>query len=106
MHRGISNLLALTSHWVLIRPKSQTTMKHKYFLPWILALSIGCTLSNALAQQTTAFTYQGQLRDGGTNANGAYSMVFKLYDAGTNGNQIGSAISNNPEIKALIKGRL
>ena len=36
---------------------------------------------HAAAQGTTAFTYQGQLRDGGTNAYGAYTMIFKLYDA-------------------------
>ena len=52
----------------------------------------------AIAQGTTAFTYQGQLRDGGTNANGTYTMQFKLYDALTGGNQIGSAIINSPTL--------
>jgi hypothetical protein len=51
--------------------------------------------STVFAQGTTAFTYQGQLRDNGTNANGAYTMFFKLYDAVTGGNQIGDAITNN-----------
>ena len=37
--------------------------------------------ATAFAQGTTAFTYQGQLQDGGTNANGAYTMIFKLCDA-------------------------
>lgn len=50
---------------------------------------------NVAAQGTTAFTYQGQLRDGGTNASGPYTMIFKLYDAYTNGNQIGAPITNN-----------
>jgi len=50
------------------------------------------------AQQTTAFTYQGQLHDGGTNANGTYTMIFKLYDALNSGNQIGSGITNNPTL--------
>jgi hypothetical protein len=27
-------------------------------------------------QGSTAFTYQGQLHDSGTNANGAYTMIF------------------------------
>ena len=45
--------------------------------------------------QGTAFTYQGQLRDSGTNANGAYTFIFKLYDATANGNQIGTALTNN-----------
>ena len=43
-------------------------------------------LSTAFAQGTTAFAYQGQLRAGGTNADGTYTMIFKLCDASTNGN--------------------
>lgn len=50
------------------------------------------------AQGTTAFTYQGQLRDGGTNANGAYTMIFKLYDASVGGNQINGAVTNSPTL--------
>ena len=63
-----------------------------------LFLALGAVLSflPAVAQQTTAFTYQGQLRDGGANANGTYTMVFKLFDAVSGGNQIGSGITNNP----------
>ena len=55
-------------------------------------------IHQAAAQGTTAFTYQGQLHDGGTNANGAYTMMFKLYDAVTSGNQIGSTITTNPTL--------
>ena len=54
--------------------------------------------SSLSAQQTAAFTYQGQLRDGGTNANGTYTMTFKLYDAVSGGVQIGSTVSNNPTL--------
>jgi len=60
----------------------------------VLALFAGA--HRAAAQGATAFTYQGQLRDGGTNAYGAYTMIFKLYDAATNGNQIGVAVTNTP----------
>jgi hypothetical protein len=56
----------------------------------LLALLTG--INHVAAQGTTAFTYQGQLRDGGTNANGAYTMIFKLYDAAGGENQIGSTI--------------
>src|SRR5260370_22656005 len=39
--------------------------------------------------QGTDFTYQGSLKDGGSPANGTnYGMVFYLYDAPTNGNQL------------------
>ena len=69
--------------------------KLRYFFV-LLALLAG--VNHAAAQGTTAFTYQGQLRDGGTNANGTYTMIFKIYDAGTNGNQIGTAITNSPNL--------
>ena len=52
----------------------------------------------AAAQGTTAFTYQGQLHDGGTNANGAYTMIFKLYDSASSGTQIGSTITTSPTL--------
>lgn len=43
----------------------------------------------------TAFTYQGQLKDGGNPANGAYDFEFALYDALSGGAQIGSTVSAN-----------
>jgi len=46
--------------------------------------------STALAQPTTAFTYQGQLSEDGGPANGFYDLRFSLYDALTNGNVIGA----------------
>ena len=52
--------------------------------------------SSARAQGTTAFTYQGQLHDNGTNANGTYTMMFMLYDSASGGNEIGSPITNSP----------
>jgi hypothetical protein len=65
----------------------------------LLALStLNAQLSTAHAQGTTAFTYQGQLRDNGTNANGAYTMIFKLYDSLSGGYQIGAAITNSPTL--------
>ena len=51
--------------------------------------------ATAFAQGTTAFTYQGQLHDGGTNANGNYTMIFNLYDAASSGNQIGSTLATH-----------
>jgi hypothetical protein len=70
----------------------------KYFTCSLLVLTvILCLVAarfTALAQGTTAFTYQGQLHDTGTNANGNYAMIFALYDAPAGGNQIGSAVTN------------
>lgn len=62
----------------------------------LLALFIfNSQTSTAFAQGTTAFTYQGQLRDNGTNANGTYTMVFELYDSASGGNQVSGTISNS-----------
>src|SRR2546421_2426048 len=39
------------------------------------------------AQQTTSFTYQGRLTDGGAPANANYDLQFTLWDAGVGGTQ-------------------
>jgi hypothetical protein len=51
------------------------------------ALSIAAVLSSpvALNAQSTAFTYQGHLTDGGTDPTGNYDLRFTLYDAPTGG---------------------
>lgn len=56
------------------------------------------SLNYAAAQGTTAFTYQGQLHDSGTNANGAYTMMFALFDAASNGNPIGNTNTVTPTL--------
>ena len=40
--------------------------------------------------QTSAFTYQGKLASSGAPANGDYQFEFKLFDAATGTNQVGS----------------
>ena len=74
------------------------TMKTKLSVLLSLGLGVMFSLWPVVAQQTTAFTYQGQLQDDGANANGTYSMIFKLYSALTSGSQIGSAITNSPTL--------
>lgn len=51
----------------------------------------------------TAFTYQGQLREGATNANGTYSLRFMLYNAASGGTQIGSTL---PALNLAIENGL
>lgn len=53
-------------------------------------------LASAADSQTTTFTYQGNLTDGGNPANGSFQMQFKLFDALSGGTQIGSTITNLP----------
>jgi hypothetical protein len=52
--------------------------------------------SAAHAQLSTAFTYQGRLKDNGQNANGLYDLEFKLFTTATGGIQLGptSCVNN------------
>jgi hypothetical protein len=59
-----------------------------------LLLIFNFQLSTAFAQGT-AFTYQGQLNDGGNPANGIYDLRFGVYDAVTNGNAISGSLTNS-----------
>jgi len=47
-------------------------------------------VTGALAEPVgTAFTYQGQIKDGGVPANGTYDLRFRLYDSADGGAPIG-----------------
>jgi len=59
-----------------------------------LLATASLTLS-AHAQSSTAFTYQGFLRDNGQPANGRYDLRFALFDSADGGNQIGSVFFVN-----------
>jgi len=56
-----------------------------------LLAAASLTLS-AYAQSSTAFTYQGFLRDDGQPANGTYDLRFALYDSANGGSQIGDIV--------------
>ena len=67
-------------------------------LKGILAMCVCIGLFGALASrdasaQTTGFTYQGKLDDSGMPANGLYDFTMTLWDAFTNGAQIGPTLS-------------
>lgn len=48
-----------------------------------------------LHAQSTAFTYQGRLNDNGSATTGSYDLQFAVYDAASNGNSVGSALTNS-----------
>ncbi len=48
----------------------------------------------SIRAQGTAFTYQGQLRDGTNLANGNYDLRFTVYDAASNGAIVGGPLTN------------
>jgi hypothetical protein len=74
-----------------------SSMDRKYqIIHWVglialLALNCHLTIGHA---QGTAFSHQGRLNDGGHPANGLYDLRFGVYDAATNGNVIGSILTN------------
>lgn len=47
-------------------------------------------LATAAQAQSTAFTYQGSLKNGDAPANGVHDFRFRLFDAATAGNQVGT----------------
>src|SRR2546425_6704237 len=59
---------------------------------YCLLVAFGCAwlLATNASAQTTAFTYQGRLTDGGTPANGNYDLQFALWDSLGGGSQIGA----------------
>src|SRR5437870_7002461 len=58
----------------------------------VFAMLLG--MSTALAQ-TSSFTYQGRLTDGGKPANGNYDLQFALFDSLSGGTQVGSTQTIN-----------
>lgn len=63
------------------------------FIAGLLLLStINSPLSTAFAQGTT-FTYQGQLQNSGSPANGLYDFQFSLSNAPSGGSQVGSTVT-------------
>jgi hypothetical protein len=64
-------------------------------LHWALSgnsVVVDSASAGANTPQTSAFSYQGQLTDGNTAANGLYQMRFSLFDTEVNGTQIGSSV--------------
>src|SRR5437868_14004586 len=60
-----------------------------YSFTSLVLLGILLNASTTIAQ-TSSFTYQGRLTDGGTAANGNYDFQFALFDILSGGTQIGS----------------
>lgn len=72
-------------------PRRNQNMRDDYhqskrivLLMLVLAL---VSAANSVFAQGTAFTYQGRLQDGGTNANGSYDLQFTLWDSLSGGTQ-------------------
>jgi len=66
-----------------------TKIKILFFVGALLS-AFGSTWANA---QTSSFTYQGKLTDGGNPANAQYDFVFRLFDS--SGTQIGGDLARD-----------
>ncbi|MBU0616195.1 MAG: hypothetical protein KKI02_00610 [Planctomycetes bacterium] len=67
-------------------------MQMRMYLALALALTLLVGQSSAYGQVPlgSEFTYQGELKEAGLPADGDYDFVFRLFDAATDGAQIGS----------------
>lgn len=74
----------------------------------ILFLTLCLLLTGSTLAQTTAFTYQGRLTDGGSPANGSYDLEFKLFDLMSGGTQQGTTqtLSNVTVTNGIFTVRL
>jgi len=75
----------------------------RYFT--LICISVIALCSNSVIAQTdTTFTYQGQLNEAGTAANGPFNLDFALFDALIGGTQIGSEVmfNNQPVVDGLF----
>jgi hypothetical protein len=75
------------------RPTARRCIRKAWSIAALIALT--ATAAPALAQipMGTAFTYQGQLKAFGLPASGQFDMRFRIFDAGTGGNQVGPTMS-------------
>lgn len=61
----------------------------------MLATLLSAAWTAIVHAQGTAFTYQGQLNDDGSPANGSYDLQFTLWNAASGPSQIGGAVTVN-----------
>lgn len=65
------------------------------FRKLIIWAGLASALTLTASGQGTAFSYQGKLNDGLNPANGLYDLQFGIFDAVTNGDQLGSYVTNS-----------
>src|SRR5438132_13437257 len=69
--------------------EARRTRKKLFFGSLLVTIVLAILLSASTAfAQTSSFTYQGRLTDGGTAANGNYDLQFALFDSLSGGAQL------------------
>lgn len=66
-----------------------------FLLKPVFSILLCACFALGVSAQTTAFSFQGSLKDGAAAANGNYDFQFALYDAVTGGSQLGSTLTQN-----------
>lgn len=69
----------------------------------VLSVLASLVLTTIAAAQSTALTYQGELKTGGQPASGLHDVRFKLFDAPAAGTQVGSTVC--AENVQVVNGR-
>ena len=70
-------------------------MSYLMYLAAITTLALLVLTTTAWpAPLQSVFTYQGELQDAGTPANGTYDLRFIVYDSALGGSQLGPIITN------------
>src|SRR5262245_45788777 len=64
-------------------------------MKYLISFALICAGAFGSFAQGTAFTYQGQLSDGGRPASGSYDLTFSLWSAPTGPSQLGGTITSN-----------
>jgi len=68
---------------------------HKTILAAALSLATLILQPSTLHAQGTAFTYQGQLKDGAAAANGSYDLTFSLFGVSTGGSAVAGPVTKS-----------
>ena len=79
-------------------------MSNKQLRLFLLSLLISLLCYSAASAQTTAFTYQGKLTDGGASPTATYEMQFKVFDPVSDGAQFTFTALAPATVKLRVTG--
>src|SRR6266511_3540883 len=93
---GASVVSVFSSNSTTETPRFTELPQRNPFTRLLLAFALATLVSvSTTFAQTSSFTYQGRLTDGGTAANGNYDLQFVLFDSLSGGAQVGSTQTLN-----------
>ena len=89
------SLSCAPSPWPSPRERGNKKTAYRHFFGALFMVLWLIAAASATVAQTSSFTYQGRLTDGGTAANGNYDLQFGLFDSLSGGTQVGSTQTIN-----------